>query len=418
MMEEVPTDGVEDHLVHYVPTGPVWREDKPTKLRVVVDASARADRGSRCLNDCLHPGPSLLENLVGIQLRSRLHPILLLGDVEKAFLQLSLAEEDRDVTRVLWLKDYKKPPTPDNIRELRYKRVPFGISSSPFLLFATIRHHLEASGSQYADEYARNMYSDNLFLFADSQTEALEKYTETKKIFTEMKMNIREFLSNDSSVMQQIPEADRAKETKEKTLGLAWSPSGGAADYWELKLPNPRVVVAQPQGNTDGTETKKVPKKKRRDKYTRRFLISVTNKLFDPKGMACPLTLQARLTYQDTWEDQSKKWDEELSEDLIQKWIRATETWIDAPVIKIPRYLFQGIQKPFEVEMHIFTDASKDACGAAYYLLARDAGGRTACRLIFGKNYVRKNKPKPLTIPRLELTAVLIGCRCLRLLRT
>ncbi|KAH7693741.1 Zinc knuckle family protein, partial [Aphelenchoides avenae] len=199
MMEEVPTDGAEDHLLHYLPTGPVWREDKPTKLRVVVDASARADRGSRCLNDCLHPGPSLLENLVGIQLRSRLHPILLLGDVEKAFLQLSLAEEDRDVTRVLWLKDYRKPPTPDNIRELRYKRVPFGISSSPFLLFATIRRHLKASGSRYADEYARNMYSDNLFLFADSQQEAVEKYTETKKIFTEMKMNIREFLSNDAS---------------------------------------------------------------------------------------------------------------------------------------------------------------------------------------------------------------------------
>ena len=57
--------------------------------------------------------------------------------------------------------------------------------------------------------------------FADSQDEAVAKYTEIKKIFTDMKMNIREFLSNDLSVMQQIPEVDRAKETKEKTLGPA-----------------------------------------------------------------------------------------------------------------------------------------------------------------------------------------------------
>ncbi|KAH7673110.1 Pao retrotransposon peptidase family protein, partial [Aphelenchoides avenae] len=233
-----------------------------------------------------------------------------------------------------------------------------------------------------------------------------------------MKMNIREFLSNDSYVMQRIPEADRAKETKEKTLGLAWSPAGGTADYWELKLPNPRVVAAPAQKNADGTETKRIPKKKRRDKYTKRFIISVINKLFDPQNVLCPTTLQARLVYQDTWEGPSKKWDEELSEDLVQRWIKVTEAWTNATDFKIPRYLFHGIQKPFEVEVHIFTDASKDACGAAYYLLARDSGGRTVCRLIFGKNYVRKNKPKPLTIPRMELTAVLIGCRCLKLLRT
>lgn len=73
--------------------------------------------------------------------------VVLLADVEKAFLQLQLFPADRDVTRFLWLKEPQKGFSKDNIKHYRFKRVPYGIVSSPFLLNATIRHHLQTIGT-------------------------------------------------------------------------------------------------------------------------------------------------------------------------------------------------------------------------------------------------------------------------------
>ena len=66
-----------------------------------------------------------------------MHCITVIADIEKAFLMVSMSRKDRDVLRFLWFKD----PFADqlDIVEMRFTRVVFGVSSSPFLLNATIR---------------------------------------------------------------------------------------------------------------------------------------------------------------------------------------------------------------------------------------------------------------------------------------
>ena len=126
--------------VHYLPHHAVIRHDKETtKLRVVYDASARS--GGPSLNDCLYTGPKFNQKILDILLRFRSYQIALTADIEKAFLMISVANEDRDALRFLWVSDV----TSDNpsIVTLRFARVVFGVSSSPFLLNATIKHHLE-----------------------------------------------------------------------------------------------------------------------------------------------------------------------------------------------------------------------------------------------------------------------------------
>ena len=69
-----------------------------------------------------------------------MHKVAVTADIEKAFLMIAITEEDRDTLRFFWYKDVFAEHT--DIIQLRFARVVFGVTSSPFLLNATIRHHL------------------------------------------------------------------------------------------------------------------------------------------------------------------------------------------------------------------------------------------------------------------------------------
>ena len=74
-------------------------------MRIVYDTSAKGKFGESSLNECLYRGVVILPDLCGILLRFRLYSIVLLADIEKAFLQLEIQSDDRDVTQFIWLKD-------------------------------------------------------------------------------------------------------------------------------------------------------------------------------------------------------------------------------------------------------------------------------------------------------------------------
>ena len=89
-----------------MPHFPVFKSDSATtKMRIVYDASARMSPKSPSLDDCLHTGPNLMQDLTGILLKFRTHKKAFSADIEKAFLQIELNSPDRDATRFLWLKD-------------------------------------------------------------------------------------------------------------------------------------------------------------------------------------------------------------------------------------------------------------------------------------------------------------------------
>ena len=80
--------------VHYIPHHAVFRNDKQTtKLRIVYDASSKTNGPS--LNDCLYAGPAFGQSIFDIVLRFRVHKVALVADIEKAFLMVSIAEEDK-----------------------------------------------------------------------------------------------------------------------------------------------------------------------------------------------------------------------------------------------------------------------------------------------------------------------------------
>ena len=79
---------------------------KPTtKVRIVYDASAKPKSDNKSLNECLYRGPVMLKDLCGLLLHFRISKFAVVADNEKAFLQLGLQNEDRNVTRFFWIKD-------------------------------------------------------------------------------------------------------------------------------------------------------------------------------------------------------------------------------------------------------------------------------------------------------------------------
>ena len=59
---------------------------------------------------------------------------ILLADLQKAFLQVGLREENRDAFWFLFNIGGEE-------EHLRFTRVPFGVESSLFMLGATLQHH-------------------------------------------------------------------------------------------------------------------------------------------------------------------------------------------------------------------------------------------------------------------------------------
>ena len=182
--------------VHYLPHHAVIRRDKETtKLRIVYDASARSNGPS--LNDCLYTGPKFDQRIMDILLRFRTHRVALTADIEKAFLMVSMSEGDRDVLRFLWFDDLTKEPP--GVCVLRFARVVFGVSSSPFLLNATIRHHLEkwsSSQPELVKTLTRSTYVDDIVCGAEDDDEAYKLYTESKDILKAGGFNLRKFVTN------------------------------------------------------------------------------------------------------------------------------------------------------------------------------------------------------------------------------
>ena len=75
--------------------------------------------------------------MLAILFRFRTHKYGVATDIEKAFHRLNLHAEDKDFTRFLWLSDPTNPDSPSITN--RFTAVPFGTTSSPFML----NYHLE-----------------------------------------------------------------------------------------------------------------------------------------------------------------------------------------------------------------------------------------------------------------------------------
>ena len=96
--------------------------------------------------------------------------------------------------------------------------MPFGVSSSPFLLAAVIQKHLEESKFPVSHEILDNVYVDNVLILNNSKEEPVSMYNKLKRVFLKAKKDLRGYNSNSQKANDVIPVKDRQSTEHAKIL--------------------------------------------------------------------------------------------------------------------------------------------------------------------------------------------------------
>ncbi|XP_068200652.1 uncharacterized protein [Palaemon carinicauda] len=276
MIEEVPRQEISGvNFMYYMDHHPVVKlSSSSTKIRPVFDASASCYNGES-LNDCLSSGPSLNHDLVEVLIRFRRWPIAVTTDLIKAFLQINVQEKDRDVHRILWPRD------DGTIRHIRFTRVPSGNTSSPFLLNATIKHHLDKYPStSVVQDLKANIYTDNWMSGADFAVEAADKFCEAHSIFADASMDLTKLVSNslliNSQLYDKVPFINF--DEPNTVLGLKWCNSQDSFFFDGINSNSSVGVVS-----------------------TKRSILGLIAKIFYPLGLISPYVMYGKILFQELW---------------------------------------------------------------------------------------------------------------------
>ena len=374
----------------YLPHHPVFHPQKPDKVRVVFDCSAKHRDTS--LNDQLLQGPDLTNTLVGVLTRFREEPVALIADIEAMFYQVRVPSADCDALRFLWWPEGNLSEEPEEY-EMRVHL--FGGASSPscanFALKKTAKDNEADFGPEVIETVERNFYVDDCLKSVREEEEAVILARKLRELLARGGFKLTKWLSNSKKVIESLPESERASIVKnldfnswsvERALGVQWNIS---SDTFGFKI----VIKDRPA--------------------TRRGILSTVSSVYDPLGFAAPFILQAKLILQDLCR-KKLDWDEEISEEYLERW----RTWLQ----ELPRLEQLSVDRCFKpndlaevatTQLHHFADASQNGYGAATYLRVEDKNGRVKCSFVMGKS--RLAPIKSVTIPRMELSAAVVATK-------
>ena len=220
---------------------------------------------------------------------------MLVGDIEKAFLNVGV--DKGDCLRFLWLED---PPDMSKIVVYRFCQVVFGLSASPFLLNATLRHHISRFvevDPEFAKKLIVSFYVDDFVGGGASSEEVSFLYTKTCTRMQEGGFGLRKWLTHGANMREKI-QTDLRDEVKQdpvtdedisyakssvgmqlgtkgqKVLGLAW-------DFEEDTITLDLIRIAEHAEGLPATKHS-----------TLRLLAGI----FDPLGIIGPVTITAKIS--------------------------------------------------------------------------------------------------------------------------
>lgn len=139
----------------------------------------------------LEVAPNLYPDIMGILMRWRRNKIAWTADIEKTFLQIAIHPDHKQIVRFLCVEDVTaiRPVVKDFI----WKRLPFGLTSSPFILRAVLLKHLKQYETEFpgiTESILGQLYLDDWMGGADNPGTAKEQVIQTQQILDEAKFSL------------------------------------------------------------------------------------------------------------------------------------------------------------------------------------------------------------------------------------
>ena len=392
--EKVPDTEMVTEVGHvwYIPHHGVYHPQKPNKIRVVFDCSAQFQGVS--LNSCLLQGPDLTNKLAGVICRFRKEPVAIMCDVEKMFYQFRVSACHQDYLRFLWWENENFSTEPV---EYRMKVHLFGATSSPgcsnFGFKRMAEDNRERFGPEAANFICRDFYVDDGLKSVSTVKEAIDLIDNSKEMCKGGGLRLHKFVSNVKEVIQHVQQEDRASDLKE-------------VDIVTEKLPIERALGIHWCIESDTFQFRIVMKD---HPLTRRGILSCVCSMYDPLGFIAPVVLTGKQILQNMCAENAG-WDDPLSDPLRAKWERWCRSLEELKSLDVNRCVKpEDFGEAKVVEVHHFSDASCSGYGQCSYLRLVNESGQVHCSLLIGKS--RVVPLKPITIPRLELSAALLSVK-------
>ena len=368
-----------DQVRHLLPHFPILKESESTPVRPVMDCSVN-------LNKHLLAGPNLLNEVVHVLLRFRSGLYSFSGDVRQMFLRILLPPEDRPFHCFLWREGEGGP-----LVVFQFQVHVFGNAGSPFLAVFVVKEHARRYQQEKSVAVETLMHStliDDVLDSVDSEEEAQRVLLDVRSILADAGMQLAKAHSNSLRVLEALKKDEVAQGvwdvsracnadaglTNLKTLGLRYS---SQADHFLFEM----ETVEE-------------------ENWTKRAILKVFPRLFDPLGLVLPFAIVARRIFS-VAAKLGEGWDAPLPIAVQKEWREWTKQLPSLPRCVFPRCIKRAC--PTRAELHVFADASNVIYAAAAYLRCSYPDQSVTTRLVLAKAHVVP--AGKLSVPRMELMA-------------
>ncbi|XP_061395049.1 uncharacterized protein LOC133330652 [Musca vetustissima] len=380
LVESIPSN---NKPCFYLPHHGVFKpESVTTRLRVVFNGSCPTATG-KSLNDWLYVGPVLQKDIISLILQWRLYKFVFNADISKMYRQILINPKHANFQRIVY-----RPSPDEEIKDYKLKTVTFGLNCAPYLALRTLQQLAQDEEDRFpigAKILRENMYVDDVLVGTHSIAEAMLAKGQLISILESAGFNLRKWTSNDKEIIKDLPRdhllngefLDFDDKSLAKTLGIRWNAVSDTFYFMADDI-------------------------KSKHSFTKRRVLSVIARLFDPLGWLAPVLITAKIFMQQLWLDDIK-WDDELKTLSLLKWKSFLETYTDINKIEIPRWIKYSPE--CTLQFHGFCDSSELAYAAVLYARV-EIGNIISTNILVSKTKVAPIKK--VSLPRLELCGALL----------
>ena len=392
--EDLEYQGPKFYICHLAVLSP---KSTSTPIRIVFNSSQTC-RGIS-LNSYQAKGPKIMNSLLGILLRWREYPGVLLADISKMFYSIALTKEDQHLHRFLW----KSTPDAQTVQYMM-TALSMGDMSSPCIAMTALA--LSGENAREEEPEVCRILKDDSYV-DDIASSTLQNPVElARKVDNVLKSHgfvIKQWQFNGQST--NTTKLLKGDGEITSVLGVSWN---AKLDVITFKAhlnfsKKKRGVYTEPDLKSEEFQTK-FPKT-----LTKRMVLEQVMRIFDPLGLLSPHVLKAKILLRETWEE-NLGWDEELPQNLYLKW----KLWLQT-CFQVDKTSFHRCTGPWpdepkqeDPELIIFSDGSIMAAAACAYVRWKLDDGYKSY-LMMAKN--RIGPKNALSVPRMELNGGVIGAR-------